>query len=67
MSGPCQDISTAKALREKKLVRQAFWRTASMARPHMPENGSGSTTPLHPLVLPILLRIENAYIAEEAL
>jgi hypothetical protein len=24
MSGPCQDISTAKALLEKKLVRQAL-------------------------------------------
>jgi hypothetical protein len=37
-----------------------------MARPHMPENNSGGTTPLYPLVLPILLRIENAHIAEES-
>jgi hypothetical protein len=44
----------------------SLWRTASMARPHMPENGSGGAAPLHPLVLPILLRVENAHIAEES-
>jgi hypothetical protein len=37
-----------------------------MARPYMPKNSSGGTTPLYPLVFLILLRIENAYIAEEA-
>jgi hypothetical protein len=37
-----------------------------MARPYMPENGSGGTAPLYPWALLILLRVENAHIAEES-
>jgi hypothetical protein len=44
----------------------SLWRTALRARPHMPENGSGGTAPLHPWALLILLRVENAHIAEES-
>jgi hypothetical protein len=48
LSGPCQDIYIAKALRNKKLVRQAFWRIVSMARPHMPEESGRGTAPRTP-------------------
>jgi hypothetical protein len=67
MSGPCQDISTAKALLEKKLVRQAFgglpqWLgriCRRMVVGVLPRYTRWSSL--------ILLRVKNAYIAKESL
>jgi hypothetical protein len=64
MSGPRQEISTAKALREKKLVRQVFYADCLYgSAAHAIVRGC----PASPWGLSILLREENAYIVEKTL